>query len=205
MAGCDGSHSSVRRQVGIERSGPDFNQLMVLAVFRSRELHERLKRFPPRSTYRVMHPDLRGYWQFFGRVDVGEGFFFHAPVPADTTKDNYDFHGLLQKAAGFEFACEFGYVDSGISVLRSPTSTKSAVYSSRAMQPTAIHLTGHTASTADWMMWPISGGKWPQCSKAGEATPCYGRTPRKDAPFFTKRRKISLPPASRRTGNSRPL
>ena len=83
---------------------------MVLAVFRSRELHERLKRFPPRSTYRVMHPDLRGYWQFFGRVDVGEEFFFHAPVPADTTKDNYDFHGLLQRAAGFEFACEFDYV-----------------------------------------------------------------------------------------------
>ena len=110
VVGCDGSHSTLRRQLGIERSGPDFNQLMVLAVFRSRDLHERLKRFPPRSTYRVMHPDLRGYWQFFGRVDVGEEFFFHAPVPADTTKDNYDFHGLLQRAAGFEFACAFDYV-----------------------------------------------------------------------------------------------
>jgi len=83
---------------------------IVLAVFRSRELHEKLKRFPARSTYRVMRPDLKGYWQFFGRIDVGEGFFFHAPVPADTTKDNYDFHGLLQKVAGFEFACEFDYV-----------------------------------------------------------------------------------------------
>ena len=110
VVGCDGSHSTVRRQVGIARAGADFNQLMVLAVFRSRELHEKLKRFPPRSTYRVMHPDLKGYWQFFGRVDVGEEFFFHAPVPADTTKDNYDFHGLLQRVAGFEFACEFDYV-----------------------------------------------------------------------------------------------
>jgi 4-hydroxyisophthalate hydroxylase len=110
VAGCDGSHSTVRRQAGIERSGADFNQLMVLAVFRSRELHEKLKRFPPRSTYRVMHPDLKGYWQFFGRVDVGEEFFFHSPVPADTTKDNYDFHGLLQRVAGFTFACEFDYV-----------------------------------------------------------------------------------------------
>ena len=110
VAGCDGSHSSVRRQIGIERSGADFNQLMVLAVFRSRELHERLKRFPPRSTYRVMRADLRGYWQFFGRIDVGEGFFFHAPVPPETTRDNYDFHGLLQEAAGFEFACQFDYV-----------------------------------------------------------------------------------------------
>jgi 2-polyprenyl-6-methoxyphenol hydroxylase-like FAD-dependent oxidoreductase len=110
VVGCDGSNSTVRRQIGIARGGADFNQLMVLAVFRSRELHEELKRFPPRSTYRVMHPDLQGYWQFFGRVDVGEAFFFHAPVPPDTTKDSYDFHGLLQKVAGFNFACEFDYV-----------------------------------------------------------------------------------------------
>ena len=110
VVGCDGSHSTVRERVGIARGGADYDQLMVLAVLRSRELHERLKRFPPRTTFRAMHPDLKGYWQFFGRVDVGEGFFFHAPVPADTTRDNYDFHGLLQRAAGFEFACEFDYV-----------------------------------------------------------------------------------------------
>ncbi|MFZ3359570.1 MAG: FAD-dependent monooxygenase [Xanthobacteraceae bacterium] len=108
--GCDGGHSTIRQQVGIERGGADFNELMVLALFRSRELHEKLKRFPPRSTYRVIHPDLQGYWQFFGRVDVGESWFFHSPVPATTTRDNYDFHGLLQKAAGFPFACDFDYV-----------------------------------------------------------------------------------------------
>ena len=110
VVGCDGGHSTVRQQIGIERTGADFDQLMVLALFRSRELNERLKRFPPRSTYRVMHPDLKGYWQFFGRVDVEESWFFHAPVPADTTRDNYDFHGLLQRAAGFNFACDFDYV-----------------------------------------------------------------------------------------------
>src|SRR5262245_35057827 len=110
VVGCDGSNSAVRRQIGIARAGADYEQLMVLAVFRSRELHEKLKRFPPRSTYRVQRPDLKGYWQFFGRVDVGEEFFFHSPVPADTTKDNYDFHGLLQRVAGFTFACEFDYV-----------------------------------------------------------------------------------------------
>lgn len=108
--GCDGGHSTVRRQIGIERSGADFNQLMVLALFRSRELHEKLKRFPPRSTYRVLHPDLNGYWQFFGRVDVGESWFFHSPVPPNTTRDNYDFHGLLRHVAGFDFACDFDYV-----------------------------------------------------------------------------------------------
>jgi hypothetical protein len=79
-------------------------------VFRSRELHQGLKRFPERSTYRVMHPELNGYWQFFGRIDVGEWFFFHAPVPADTTKDNFDFQGLLEKVAGFKFACAFDHV-----------------------------------------------------------------------------------------------
>jgi 2-polyprenyl-6-methoxyphenol hydroxylase-like FAD-dependent oxidoreductase len=110
VVGCDGGHSTVRSEVGIERGGQDFDQVMVLAVFRSRELHEKLSRFPPRSTYRVMHPDLKGYWQFFGRIDVGEGFFFHAPVPADTTRNNYDVHGLLQRVAGFEFDCEFDYV-----------------------------------------------------------------------------------------------
>ena len=110
VIGCDGGHSTVRQQVGIERAGADFDELMVLALFRSRELHETLKRFPPRSTYRVLHPDLKGYWQFFGRVDVGESWFFHSPVPADTTRENYDFHGLLQKAAGFRFACDFDYV-----------------------------------------------------------------------------------------------
>ena len=108
--GCDGSHSAVRDRIGIPRSGADFDQLMVLAVFRSRDLNEGLKRFPERSTYRVMHKDLGGYWQFFGRIDVEEGWFFHAPVPKDTTRDNYDFHGLLQRVAGFEFAVEFDYV-----------------------------------------------------------------------------------------------
>jgi 4-hydroxyisophthalate hydroxylase len=108
--GCDGGHSMVREAIGIARGGADFNQPMVLALFRSRELHEKLKRFPPRSTYRVLHPDLHGYWQFFGRVDVGQSWFFHSPVPADTTRDNYDFHGLLQKVAGFPIACDFDYV-----------------------------------------------------------------------------------------------
>jgi 4-hydroxyisophthalate hydroxylase len=61
-AGCDGANSMVREASGISRSGTDFDQLMVLIVFRSRELHERLNRFPLRSTYRVLHPGFEGYW-----------------------------------------------------------------------------------------------------------------------------------------------
>ena len=110
VVGCDGGHSTVRGRVGIERSGADFDQLMVLAVFRSRPLHEALRRFPERSTYRAMHPDLKGYWQFFGRIDVGEGWFFHAPVPRDSTRENYDFLGLMQRAAGVPFSCTLDHV-----------------------------------------------------------------------------------------------
>ncbi len=119
VVGCDGARSTIRGQLGIDRGGADFDQRMVLAVFNSRELHEGLKRFPERTTYRVLHPDLKGYWRFFGRVDVGNGWFFHAPVPPDTTPDNYDFHGLLQRAAGFDFPAEFehlGFWDLRIAV-----------------------------------------------------------------------------------------
>jgi 4-hydroxyisophthalate hydroxylase len=110
IVGCDGARSLVREHVGIARSGADYNQLMVLAVFRSRELHDALKRFPDTSTYLVLKPELKGYWQFFGRVDVGESWFFHAPVPADTTRENYDFKALLESAAGLPFACDFDHV-----------------------------------------------------------------------------------------------
>ena len=110
VVGCDGARSVVREQAGIERDGEDHDQAMCLAVFRSKELHEGLKRFPERTTYRAMHPDYKGYWQFFGRIDVGEGWFFHSPVPKDTTRDNFDFHGLIQKVAGFKFKAEFDYV-----------------------------------------------------------------------------------------------
>lgn len=110
VVGCDGAHSVVRNSIGIQRSGSNFDQKMMLAVFRSKELHEGLKRFPEVSTYRAMFPESKGYWHFFGRIDVGEGWFFHAPVALDATTENYDFKALIQKAAGFEFKCEFDYV-----------------------------------------------------------------------------------------------
>jgi hypothetical protein len=57
-----------------------------------------------------MDPALKGHWRFFGRVDARDTFFFHAPVPPDTTKDNYDYQGLMETATGFKFKCEFDYV-----------------------------------------------------------------------------------------------
>ena len=110
VIGCDGARSLVREQMGIGRDGPDFDQRMVLAVLRSTDLHEGLKRFPPVTTYRVLKPELRGYWQFFGRIDVGEGFFFHAPVPRDASRNTFDVLGLLREAAGFELQAEWDHV-----------------------------------------------------------------------------------------------
>jgi 4-hydroxyisophthalate hydroxylase len=110
VVGCDGGRSLVRDSLGIDRTGTNFEQRMVLAVLRSKQLHRGLARFPDCTTFRVLRPELQGYWQFFGRIDVGEGFFFHAPVPADTQPDNYDFHGLVQEAAGFRFDAEFDHV-----------------------------------------------------------------------------------------------
>jgi 4-hydroxyisophthalate hydroxylase len=110
VVGCDGARSLVREQAGISRSGTDLGQRMVLAVFRSPALDKSLERFPKRTTYRVLHPDLRGYWRFFGRVDGAQTWFFHAPVPADATTDSLDVGALVAQAAGLRVACEFGYV-----------------------------------------------------------------------------------------------
>lgn len=110
IVGCDGAHSQIRDKAGITRSGTEHNQLMVLAVFRSPDLHQLLTRFPERSTFRVMNPELKGYWQFFGRIKMGESFFFHAPVPNETTRENYDFEGLLRSVAGADIKCDFDYV-----------------------------------------------------------------------------------------------
>jgi len=111
IVGCDGGHSKVRETSGIKRDGTDFDQVMMLSVFRSPELNKILgARFPVCSTYRAVDPAMNGYWQFFGRVDMNDTFFFHAPVPGDTTRDNFDFAGLLHKVVGAEFACDFSYV-----------------------------------------------------------------------------------------------
>lgn len=110
VVGCDGSHSTVRERAGIQQDISEHARRMVLLVFRSRELHEKLKRFPEKAFYNVLNPNLEGYWQFFGRVDVGESWFFHAPVPADTAEDNFDFRQLLYDAAGTQFACEFEHI-----------------------------------------------------------------------------------------------
>ena len=110
LVGCDGSKSVVRAAAGITQTRSDHDKVMVLLVFRSAGLHRLLERYPGKSFFSVLHPDLDGYWQFFGRVDLGTTWFFHAPVPAGTTAENYDFQALLHRAAGAEFEAELDYV-----------------------------------------------------------------------------------------------
>jgi 2-polyprenyl-6-methoxyphenol hydroxylase-like FAD-dependent oxidoreductase len=110
LVGCDGSRSVVRETSGITQTRSDHDVLMVLLVFRSEQLSKLLERYPGKSFFNVLHPDLEGYWQFFGRVDLNETWFFHAPVPAGTTEDNFDFHGYLQGVVGANFDCDLTHI-----------------------------------------------------------------------------------------------
>jgi 2-polyprenyl-6-methoxyphenol hydroxylase-like FAD-dependent oxidoreductase len=110
VVGCDGARSRVREQAGLTQTRTDHDRMMVLLVFRSTELHELLERYPGKSYYNVLQPALKGYWKFFGRVDLGNTWFFHAPVPPGTTADNFDFRTFLHEAVGAEFAVEFEHI-----------------------------------------------------------------------------------------------
>ena len=110
VVGCDGSRSFVRGAADIPETLSEHNRLMALLVFQSTELHILLERYPGKAFYNVLHPDFEGYWQFFGRVDHGKSWFFHAPVPHGTTTENHDFRAMLHNAAGQEFALELDHV-----------------------------------------------------------------------------------------------
>ncbi|MDA7416930.1 FAD-dependent monooxygenase [Xenophilus arseniciresistens] len=108
--GCDGARSRVREQSGITQTRTDHDRLMVLLVFRSTGLHELLARFPGKSYYNVLQSELKGYWKFFGRVDLGSTWFFHAPVPPGTTAENFDFKAYVQEAVGAPFDVDFEHI-----------------------------------------------------------------------------------------------
>ena len=110
LVGCDGSRSVVREAAKIEQHIDPHDKRMVLLVFQSTELHDLLERFPGKSYFNVVRPGLDGYWLFFGRVEMGKSWFFHAPVPADTTRDNFDFDAYLHEAVGTEFAIDYDYI-----------------------------------------------------------------------------------------------
>ena len=120
--GCDGARSRTRELLGIESEIDHEGPRMALVVFRSKALHELLDRYPGKSIYNVMNPDMNGYWQFLGRVDLDGGWFFHSPVPAGTEVGNFDFKALLHDMAGAAFELDIehiGFWDLRISLARS--------------------------------------------------------------------------------------
>ncbi len=110
LVGCDGSQSMVRSCAGISENRSEHNRLMSLLVFRSTELDRLLSKYPGKAFYNVLDPKLEGYWKFFGRVDHGHSWFFHAPVPLGTTKDNFDFKAMLHSAVGQSFDLELDHI-----------------------------------------------------------------------------------------------
>jgi hypothetical protein len=101
----------VLTRCGIERHGTDFDTRMVLAVIYSPEFHARTKRFGERTTFHVMNPETKGAWQFWGRVEAENTFFFHAPVKKDATPEDRDYvQQVMEHAAGFAFAVEFQHI-----------------------------------------------------------------------------------------------
>ncbi|WP_298491219.1 FAD-dependent monooxygenase [uncultured Maritimibacter sp.] len=110
LVGCDGSHSFVRRAAGISETAEDHARQMALLVFDSPELDTLLARYPGKAFYNVLNPENEGYWWFFGRVDHGKSWFFHAPVPDGVTAETFDFEGLLHRAVGTPFALRLDHV-----------------------------------------------------------------------------------------------
>ena len=110
VVGCDGSGSTTRELVGIEQDVDPHDKRMVLLVFRSNELHEQLiSKYPGISYFNALKPGIDGYWLFLGRVNLEGAWFFHAPVPLGTNKDNFDFAGYLHDAVGSQFDIDFDY------------------------------------------------------------------------------------------------
>ena len=109
VVGCDGARSIVRQLSGIQQEIDHQGPRMALLVFRSSELDRLLARYPGKSIYNVMNPDLDGYWQFLGRVDLDGGWFYHAPVPAGAAGEDY-FRAHLHTMVGAEFELEFEHI-----------------------------------------------------------------------------------------------
>lgn len=109
LAGCDGSRSLVRSAAGITETREDHDRLMVLLVFRSIQLNHMLDQFPGKMYFNVLHPELAGYWKFFGRVDLDATFFFHAPVPQSARNGDFDFAAYVREAVGAPVDLDISY------------------------------------------------------------------------------------------------
>ena len=79
LVGCDGARSPVRAAAGITQTVDPHDRLMALLVFHSQQLDEKLSIYGEKAIFNAINPELKGYWQFLGRVDLDSNWFFHAP------------------------------------------------------------------------------------------------------------------------------
>ncbi|MGK6316575.1 FAD-dependent oxidoreductase [Neorhizobium sp. DT-125] len=110
VVGCDGSRSSLREDAGITQTVDDHDKRMLLAVFRSIQLDEVLGEHRTYSIFNNLSPELKGYWQFLGRVDDQREWFFHAPVQIDHDYNEKDVSDLLAAVVGKSIDVELSYL-----------------------------------------------------------------------------------------------
>jgi 2-polyprenyl-6-methoxyphenol hydroxylase-like FAD-dependent oxidoreductase len=110
VVGCDGSSSMTRTAAGIGQRRVDHDRKMALIIFRSPEMDELATRYAHRQFFTILHPRLDGYWQFLGRVDDQSRWFFHAPVPVDSTVSGLDVDALVAAAVGRSVALQAEHV-----------------------------------------------------------------------------------------------
>ncbi|AXV18082.1 monooxygenase (plasmid) [Neorhizobium sp. SOG26] len=110
VVGCDGSRSRLRGQAGLVQTVDDHDKRMLLAVFRSTQLDEVLGEHRHYSIFNNLSPELKGYWQFLGRVDDQREWFFHAPVGLEQEFSAGDLAKLLATVVGKPFDVELVYL-----------------------------------------------------------------------------------------------
>jgi 2-polyprenyl-6-methoxyphenol hydroxylase-like FAD-dependent oxidoreductase len=202
VVGCDGSRSMVREQSGVTQTRSDHDRLMVLLVFRSKGLHQLLERFPGKSYYNVLDPELKGYWKFFGRVDLGTTWFFHAPVPLGTTKDNFDFRQYLHSAVGAEFDVELEHIGFwDLRVATADTYRRGRIFIAGDAAHSHPPYGGYGINTGLEDAVNLAGSLLPRC-KVGPGLGSWTLTTRSEGLSFSRRHGTSSSGPSRLTDNS---
>jgi 2-polyprenyl-6-methoxyphenol hydroxylase-like FAD-dependent oxidoreductase len=110
VVGCEGSRSTLRDDAGITMDIEDHEKRMALVVFKSEQLDEILGEHRNYSIFNNLNPDLKGYWQFLGRVDDKKEWFFHAPVLKDHDYSQAEIASLLAEVVGKPFDLELTYI-----------------------------------------------------------------------------------------------
>ena len=103
LVGCDGNRSTVRKIANIPQSIVDHKKRMAIMVFDSKALDGLSSKIRGKSFFHIVHPDLDGYWKFFGRVNLEGRWFYHSPIPCEANKVNFDVAAELYDAVGDKF------------------------------------------------------------------------------------------------------